>query len=235
MKITFKRYAWLKLVEGILLALTGLLIAILGGIDPIEYKAGLSVSIAVFLFLDGLLMFITAIADKKAKFSVNIITGALFISIGVILITSRIDLNAFLLYFVASVLLAIGAGEIGKGIVQIVQKEKIIWPIINFLIAVVAITLGVLSLVFGDDVALNIIYIILGVAVVVIATAEIVLAVHTQIEKRREAVGQNFEPEKTVVVEAEIVKKSTDKGKPKQIATKKTKKPKKTDSPSEEE
>ena len=221
MKNAFKRYTWIKLVEGILLALIGVLIAILGGMDPIKYKDGLSISIAVFLFIDGLLMFITAIADKKAKFSVNVITGSLFISIGVILILSKINLNDFLPYFVASVLLAIGAGEIGKGVVQVAQKEKVLWPIVNFLIAIISIILGVLCLVFKDGEALNIIYIILGIAVVVIATAEIVLAVHTSIENRREKAEGVSRQENTVVVEAEVVSK---KNEVKQITKKKNKK-----------
>lgn len=223
MKNAFKRYTWIKLVEGILLALIGVLIAILGGMDPIKYKEGLSISIAVFLFIDGLLMFITAIADKKAKFSVNVITGSLFISIGVILILSKINLNDFLPYFVASVLLAIGAGEIGKGVVQVAQKEKVLWPIVNFLIAIISIILGVLCLVFKDGEALNIIYIILGIAVVVIATAEIVLAVHTSIENRREKAEGVSRQENTVVVEAEVVSK---KNEVKQITKKKNKKEK---------
>lgn len=223
MKNAFKRYTWIKLVEGILLALIGVLIAILGGMDPIKYKDGLSISIAVFLFIDGLLMFITAIADKKAKFSVNVITGSLFISIGVILILSKINLNDFLPYFVASVLLAIGAGEIGKGVVQVAQKEKVLWPIVNFLIAIISIILGVLCLVFKDGEALNIIYIILGIAVVVIATAEIVLAVHTSIENRREKAEGVSRQENTVVVEAEVVAK---KDEVKQITKKKSKKEK---------
>lgn len=223
MKNAFKRYTWIKLVEGILLALIGVLIAILGGMDPIKYKDGLSISIAVFLFIDGLLMFITAIADKKAKFSVNVITGSLFISIGVILILSKINLNDFLPYFVASVLLAIGAGEIGKGVVQVAQKEKVLWPIVNFLIAIISIILGVLCLVFKDGEALNIIYIILGIAVVVIATAEIVLAVHTSIENRREKAEGVSRQENTVVVEAEVVSK---KNEVKQITKKKNKKEK---------
>lgn len=221
MKNAFKRYTWLKLVEGILLALIGILVAILGGIDPEQYQKGLSISVAVFLFLDGLIMFITGISDKKAKFSVNIITGSLLIAIGVVLIASDIKLNEFLPYFVGSVLLAIGAGEIGKAIIQFSQKEKVVWPIVNLLIAVIAIVLGVLSIVYRKGNALNIIYIILGIAIVVIATAEIVLAILSHKEKRRAKSEGAIDQEEVIVVDAEVVEKKED---VKQIANKKNKK-----------
>jgi len=221
MKNAFKRYTWLKLVEGILLALIGILVAILGGIDPEQYQKGLSISVAVFLFLDGLIMFITGISDKKAKFSVNIITGSLLIAIGVVLIASDIKLNEFLPYFVGSVLLAIGAGEIGKAIIQFSQKEKVVWPIVNLLIAVIAIVLGVLSIVYRKGNALNIIYIILGIAIVVIATAEIVLAILSHKEKRRAKAEGVIDQEEVIVVDAEVVEKKED---VKQIANKKNKK-----------
>lgn len=228
MKNIFKRNAPLKLIEGVLLALVGILIAVFGGIDPTKYERAISLSLAVFLFLDGAILFTTAILDRKSKISINIVTGALLIAVGVVLIMSGINLNEFLPPFVASILLAIGAGEIGKGIVQIVRKEKVIWVIINFAIALISIALGVLSIIYADSTVINIIYIILGIAIVVIATAEIVLAFVSIKENRREKSNDKAEPENKVIIEAEIVekkdiKKEEKQSTPKQIEKKKSK------------
>lgn len=137
------------------------------------------------------------------------------------MIASDIKLNEFLPYFVGSVLLAIGAGEIGKAIIQFSQKEKVVWPIVNLLIAVIAIVLGILSIVYRKGNALNIIYIILGIAIVVIATAEIVLAILSHKEKRRAKAEGVIDQEEVIVVDAEVVEKKED---VKQIAKKKNKK-----------
>lgn len=231
MKNIFKRNALLKLIEGVLLALTGILIAIFGGIDPLKYERAISLSLAIFLFLDGAILFITAILDRKVKISLNIVTGSLLIAVGVVFIMSGINLNEFLPPFVSSILLAIGAGEIAKGTVQIVQKEKVIWIIVNFLIAAIAITFGILSIFYnkGEDATVkNIIYIILGIAIVVAATAEIVLASVSINEKRKKKLEEKKEEEGKVIIEAEIIEKEEIrrekiKETPKQIEKKKRK------------
>jgi len=217
MKNIFKRYAWLKLVEGILLALVGILIAIFGGIDPISFGRAVSIVVAVFLFVDGTLFFGAAIADGKSKFSVNIITGAILIAIGVVLCLNQININDFLPYFVASVLLAIGGGELIKGIVQIIHRERARWFLLNFLIAAASIALGALCIIFINEAVRNIIYIIIGISIVVVASAEIVLAILAIKENRRKESGKTA----VIIDDAEII--DDKKKEPKKI-TNKTKK-----------
>lgn len=190
MKNIFRRYAWLKLVEGILLAIVGILVAIFGGIDPINFGKAVSIVVAVFLFIDGTLFFGAAIADGKSKFSVNIITGAILIAFGVVLCLNQLSINDFLPYFIASVLLAIGGGEIIKGIVQIAHRERARWVLLNFVIAAASIALGALCIIFINEAVRNIIYIIIGISIVVVASAEIVLAVLAIKENIRKEEGK---------------------------------------------
>jgi hypothetical protein len=217
----FKRNAWLKLIEGSLLALLGLLVAIFGGIDPDKYKDVILIILVIFLSGDALLLYIGAALNKKTKFSVDILFASLLVAIAVAFGFSFKEIYSVIPYFVTYFLIAIGAGETMKGIVQITTKENVKWIILNFVIALIALCLGVLSLLYMEDVAKNVIYIILGVAIVVLASAELTLAIYS-IKARKEEVKNvqnissidNENIAKTEVIELkEEPKKLTDKKK----------------------
>ena len=87
MKTLLARWSWIRLVEGILLIIVGLLIAILGGIDPSGMTKALSIVIAVFLFLDGGITLFGYVVNPTKNFSLECIISAVLIAFGVVLCT----------------------------------------------------------------------------------------------------------------------------------------------------
>ncbi len=201
MKTLLARWSWVKIVEGILLILLGLLVGILGGIDRENMTQALSIVIAIFLFIDGGITLFALIVDPKKNFSLSIVFGALFIAIGVVLCTDvgQQSVQNILAMFVATMLLTAGAAYLIKSIVHIYYKRAIGWIILDMLIALIGIGLGVACIIYREAEAINVIYIILGTAITVLGIFDIILAVE-EIKKRKEE-----GPAKPEIIEAEGV------------------------------
>ena len=201
MKTLLARWSWVKIVEGILLILLGLLVGILGGIDRENMTQALSIVIAIFLFIDGGITLFALIVDPKKNFSLSIVFGALFIAIGVVLCTDvgQQSVQNILAIFVATMLLTAGAAYLIKSIVHIYYKRAIGWIILDMLIALIGIGLGVACIIYREAEDINVIYIILGNAITVLGIFDIILAVE-EIKKRKEE-----GPAKPEIIEAEGV------------------------------
>lgn len=192
MKTLLSRWSWVKIVEGILLILLGLLVGILGGIDRDNMTQALSIVIAVFLFIDGGITLFAIIVDPKKNFSLSIIFGALFIAIGAVLCTDvgQQSVQNILAIFVAVILLTCGGSYLIKSIVHIYFKAALGWIILDMVIAVAGIGLGVACLIYRDAEAINIIYIILGTSITVLGIFDIILAVEELKKKKEESPAQ---------------------------------------------
>lgn len=225
MKALLERLTWVKIVEGSLLIILGILIAVLGGLYQEELSNVLAICIAVFLFVDGLITLASFWLDPKANFNFTAVLGCLFITIGVVLcVISREDLISTLLtLIVAIMLLTVGGVYLVKAIIQIVIKAPLGWILVNFLIAVSGITLGIISLYYFQE-SLKITFILIGIAVTVLGVLDLTFAIIKYRNKKKEGPikpdiametdGENQSPNK--IVEGKVKKR---KGrKPKQIS-----------------
>ena len=146
---TLREQKWMLFVYAALFIAIGLVEFIL---SIINLDAGIKVvsySIASALLLVGLLHIITSfINDTKAFFKGALILGSIAIAIGVVLFIVPWIIPEFLIYFVAVLALALGAVLITKAVLAIIFKYKVSWIIVYFVLAAVAITFGILSLVY---------------------------------------------------------------------------------------
>lgn len=190
MKSLLERLTWVKIVEGILLILLGVLIAVLGGLYSGNDTIGtaLAICVAVFLFIDGLLTLFGFLLDPKSNFSFTTILGCLFITIGVVICinTSGQGVAELISMFVAVLLLTSGIVYLIKGCIQISIKAPVGWVLINFIIALLGIVLGTISIIYHEE-ALSIVFIIIGIAVAVLGVIDLIFAVIKYRNKLKEA------------------------------------------------
>ena len=179
MKTLLSRWSWIRLIEGILLIILGLLIGILGGIDPSGMTKALSIVIAVFLFIDGGITLFGYVINPSKNFSLECIVSALLISFGVVLCTDvgQISLSSIISTFAISVLLSSALAFLVKAIFGIYYHSDKKWVTLNFIIFALATILGILAIVYRDNYVNQIIYITIGTGVVVVGVFDIILAV----------------------------------------------------------
>ena len=179
MKTLLSRWSWVRLIEGILLIILGLLIAILGGIDPSGLTKALSIVIAVFLFIDGGITLFGYVINPTKNFSLECIISAALISFGVILCTEigQASLAGIISTFAISILMASALAFLVKGIFTAYYRGPTGWIVLNFVIFALALTLGILAIIYRDTHVNQIIYIILGSGVLVVGIFDIILAV----------------------------------------------------------
>ncbi len=201
MKTLLARLTWVKIVEGTLLIILGLLVGIIGGIKPLDLSSALFICIAIFLFIDGIVTLISFVLDPKANFSLSAIIGALFIAIGIVLCvpSAQLAINQIITVFVGGMLITTGAAYLAKSISQCIFKAPIGWILINFLVTIICIALGVVSLVFyakdtSSEVTLMVIYIILGTSITVLGIFDLFFAIQTHKAKLK---SESIKPDQT--------------------------------------
>ena len=179
MKTLLARWSWIRVVEGILLIILGLLVAILGGIDPHGLTKALSIVIAIFLFLDGGITLFGYVINPQKNFSLECVISALFIAFGVILCTEggQTSLGNIISTFAIAVLFSVSFAFLVKGIFTILYKGPTGWIVLNFLIFAITLALGILSIIYKEKHVNQIIYITLGSGILVVGVFDIILAV----------------------------------------------------------
>ena len=173
---TFKEQKWMIIIYGVVLLAVGLVDFIFSIIDVTSAIKIVSYSIACGLFLIGLLHILTnLIKDTKSFFKSSLALGSLVIAFGVVFVALPEILGEFLIYFVASFIIAISVIFAIKGVVGIKFKYKLGWIIIYFLLASIGITLSILAYVYIDKspTVFQIIYCVMG-AIAMIAGAAII-------------------------------------------------------------
>lgn len=219
MKTLLSRWSWIRLIEGILLIIVGLLIGILGGIDPSGMTKALSIVIAIFLFLDGGITLFGYVINPTKNFSLECIVGALLISFGVVLCTDvgQLSLSSIISTFAIAVLLSSAGAFLIKGIFSVYYHGHKGWITLNFVIFALALALGILAIIYKESHVNQIIYITIGTGVVVVGVFDIILAV----QAIKEGKSPTVQP-KRKVIEVDVVNKEDETvngyiGKPREV------------------
>ena len=179
----FARYKWMGIILGVLLIAAGIAIVVVGIIKPSNLDLLLSVIAATMFFVVGTICLVGGCLVKLTSFfNIYIVLGGLAIAIGVVLLVYRNATPMILLYTTAVTLIALGATYVVRAILYISNKMKPIYIVISFVIAVVAITAGILALVYQGR-ALQVIYILFGLFVVAIGGYELAITLKGSAEK----------------------------------------------------
>ena len=185
---------WLAIIYGALLVMVGALTLAFAIVNTDVVDKVISISLAVGLFIIGLLNIGSSlIAHTDEFFTVSLLLGSLAIAFGVVLLVDVYLIGSFIVYLLATLLIALGAVCLVKGTLFIIFKQKLIWVIIHFVFATAAITLGVLVLCFRNE-SKMILYAFIGTAIILAGLVEIVFAVRNFIYSKKE--NQQNEEEK---------------------------------------
>ena len=184
MNSVLEKNKWIKYALGAFIIALGILIIVLACLNLGALENIITVVIAVSLLILGLVsLIITIFSETHKGFTYSLLISSLIIAAGIVLLIARfavgVDIPHILLVYTLSVItLVFGVACLFKGVSLIVYKEK--KPLIAalFAVAVVAITLGILGIVFAKDLGGLVIaaYVILGILVLVTGVLMIVLA-----------------------------------------------------------
>ena len=182
MNALFNRYKWLKYAIGAFIIALGVTIIILACLSLGHLANVINIVIAVSLMIIGIVFICGNLFTETHKtITLSLILGAVSITLGVLLLVCKFHLGVDLLhtnllvYFIAIFALALGAASIAKAITMIHYRQKTVNIVLMFVLATIAITAGILALVFADKLQQPA-YIILGVVLVVLGIAFIVIA-----------------------------------------------------------
>lgn len=181
---------WMLIVYAVLLITIGLLELILSIVKLSAAVQVMSYSLAVGLFIVGLMhIIVSLVADTKAFFRAALILGCIAIAIGVILCIYPYILEGLVVLFVAILAIALGAVLIAKAIIAIVYKYKGIWIFLYFLFATLCITFGVLILVFNskDVIAAQIIFASTGAFIMAVGIFLLIAGIKAVNQKNQSA------------------------------------------------
>ena len=229
MKSLLERITWVKIVEGSLLVVLGILVGVLGGLNTTKMINALSICIAIFLFIDGLINTITFLLNPKQNFSVQALLGCAFITFGVLLCLHVWDggMAELIAFFVAIMLLTAGGIYLIKSLIQISIKEPWGWVIINLLIAALGISLGTVAVVYaskGDAQFMQSVFIILGIAIAVLGVVELIFAINKYYLNKKPTSTKDEEKEAKTTNKKKVIKGEIKKEKePKKLTHKKVK------------
>ncbi len=153
---SFKEQKWMLIVYAVLFIVIGLIELILSIFNLAAAIKVVSYSIAIGLFIIGLMHIIVClVAYTKAFFKAALILGSIAIALGVILVVDPYILAAYLLIFISVVALALGTVLLVKAILAIVYRYKGGWIFLYFLFATLCLTFGILALVFRNKVEIE--------------------------------------------------------------------------------
>ena len=146
------KFKWMLIVYGIVLMFTGVLTTVFALTNPGLINNVISISVGVGLCIIGAMHLVTALITKTSEFfTSSLLLGSIAIACGVVFFLKRDLISQFLIYFVGVFLLSIGTVSIVKAILFIVYKQRGSWITFYILLAALAITLGVLALIYHGE------------------------------------------------------------------------------------
>lgn len=175
------KHPWMKYILGSFIVALGVLIIILGCVNPGTIPAIVNIVIASSFLVVGLILLAIALFSETHKvFTLTFIIGIAAITSGIAMLVLRFKLGFVIgtdtiVYILALLTLVLGAGALLKAISLIIFRERAILIALMFLVAVAGITLGILGLCFVPQLV-TAAYIILGVALLVVGILAIVFA-----------------------------------------------------------
>ena len=176
-----KKYSWLRFVIGGFIVSLGVLIIILACINMGQLQNVINIVIGSSLIMFGCVFICGNIFSETHKtFTPSLIAGSVILAAGISVLVGRFHLGvnlpiSFIVYFLAIFTLALGAASLFKGISLIYYREKPILIVLMFVVATVAIVLGILGLCFVNKLV-TIAYIMLGILLIVIGTIYIAIS-----------------------------------------------------------
>ena len=173
----------MPIIYAVILISIGMLELILSIVNLGLVVKVVSIAIACALFVIGLIHIVTSlVVNTKDFFKAELVLGAIAIAIGIILCIETGLIASFLVYLVASFLLSFGTICIVKAVLAFVYHYKTSWKVAYILFAVLAITGGVLALVFRGESAQTI-YCVIGGTIFIIGVLELVYGIQTLSKK----------------------------------------------------
>ncbi len=179
MNTLFEKYKWLKYVLGALIIAFGVAVIILAAVNAGEVGKVINIVVASGLFTLGAFLLVTSLLSETHKpMTFTLFMSAVIITMGVVVLLTRfkchIDLTGLLVYLLAVFLVVFGSIALTKAIMLIVYKQKAIFIILMFVLAVLGITAGILGLCFASKLVATS-YILLGIILVAAGTVFIAL------------------------------------------------------------
>ena len=165
---------WMIIVYGILLLVGGILTMVFAITNVGVINKVLSITLAIALFVVGLLNIVTALISKTSEFfTPSLLLGSMAIAMGIVFLINQYLLGVFILYFIGALALAMAAVAIVKFILFIKFKQKGSWIAFYAVLAILAITLGVLIFVYQHR-AEQVLYCVVGAVLLLTGIAEVV-------------------------------------------------------------
>ena len=184
MNTILEKYKWIRYALGAFIIALGILIIVLARLNLGKLQDVINIVIASSLLVLGLVCLIVTIFSETHKgFTMSLLISAAIIAAGIILLIARFGIgfaipNILLVYIISVFTLVFGTACLFKLVSLIVYKEKKMLIVVMAIVAVAAITLGILGIVFAPKLDGLIVasFVILGILVLVTGILMIVFA-----------------------------------------------------------
>lgn len=174
-----------KIALAIIVGITGLLTVIfailnLAGTETIDSSAILRIMIGVLLIIIGIsTSLLTIFANPEAK-SFDLLSGALFIGIGIYFFVEDHVLNNIAALLFPLIIACLGLLMLIKSIADLVKKSGN-KTILTIIISIIFLVAGICFAVFYKNVKLqSVIWLLLGIGIIVLSIGEIVFTLKGQ-------------------------------------------------------
>lgn len=184
MKSIFTRWKWLQIIEGALLLVFGLVLAICCWMP--NFNSFIGIVIGIFILLDAALFMLMPLFARRLEFDTSILVGGALMGVAILLFILPQLVVSFLPLLVGSVLCASSLYFLAKGIKDVQAKLRPSIIAFNFSIFALALALGITFIVLGiidNSQIANILLTIVGAA---IALAGLMLIITSSIALARE-------------------------------------------------
>ena len=178
MKSLFEKYKWLRIVLGIVLVAAGIVTIIVSFTNPNEVYKITSITLGICCFIYAALIIATSlIKHTRTPFPVELLIGAIFISIGVTLCIPDLFsyLTHYVIYLVSISLIVLGSVSLIKSIIIICYKDPVFNWLITLIFGLIALPGGIILLCLKQSEVIQIIYVVVGAMIVILGIFEIVL------------------------------------------------------------
>ena len=211
MKKMYKVWAIWQICEAVILLAAGVLTIIFSD-DPDLYK-WIFLAIGAFIILDGVLRVLMPFFNKDPGDN-SLFTGIFEVTFGIVIVLRSAAITEILMIFIATLLLVVAPIATADGIIRIKRKqETLFFPVLEFIAALLFITIGVIILISIQN-AQNIVLIVIGAILAILAIVEIAFTIKTLLKvkerdkkaKEKAVVKTKGKVAKKEVIEPVIVK-----------------------------
>ncbi len=172
----YKVWAIWQICEAVILLAAGVLTIIFSD-DPDLYK-WIFLAIGAFIILDGVLRVLMPFFNKDPGDN-SLFTGIFEVTFGIVIVLRSAAITEILMIFIATLLLVVAPIATADGIIRIKRKqETLFFPVLEFIAALLFITIGVIILISIQN-AQNIVLIVIGAILAILAIVEIAFTIKT--------------------------------------------------------